>query len=130
MLALTAQRTDISRLLLEWNGALQTGDPAKVVALYAKDAVLLPTLSKEIRQSPAAIEDYFSHFLKLHPRAEVLQQTIRVYDPLATNSGIYKFVTNVDGQEMIVIARFTFVYRKDAEGWKIVEHHSSMLPDN
>ncbi len=125
----TTEREDIARLIPEWNAALQTGDPAQVVACYAEDAVLLPTLSKEIRQSHAAMADYFTQFLKLRPRAEVLQQTIRIHEPIATNSGIYKFFTTIDGVESIVMARFTFVYRKDGDGWKIIEHHSSMLPD-
>ena len=125
----TIERSDIARLLVDWNAALQTGDPAEVVALYAEDAVLLPTLSKEIRQSPAAMRDYFAKFLKLKPRAEVLQQTIRIYEPIATSSGIYKFFTRIDGQEAVVMARFTFVYRKDSDRWKIIEHHSSLLPE-
>ncbi len=122
-------RTDIAGLLHIWIETLKTLDPDKVAALYAEDAILLPTLSKEIRQSQSAIRDYFKHFLAMKPRAEVLQQTIRSYGQAATNSGLYKFFAEIDGAEHIVVARFTFVYRQDNDGWKIVDHHSSMLPD-
>lgn len=123
------QRAKIADQLQKWALALRTKDARQVAALYAPDAVLLPTLSKEIRQSPAAIIDYFTHFLKLDPRAEVVQQTIRNFDQIATNSGIYKFITTINGAELVVMARFSFVYRKAGEDWQIIEHHSSMLPD-
>jgi uncharacterized protein (TIGR02246 family) len=32
-----------------WNEALQTGDPEAVAALYMPDAVLLPTVSNQVR---------------------------------------------------------------------------------
>ena len=37
------EKSEIIVLFDEWNGALQTGDPKKVAALYAADAILLPT---------------------------------------------------------------------------------------
>lgn len=122
-------REEIATLLNLWIETLKTLDPEKVATLYSDDAVLLPTLSKEVRHSQSAIRDYFSHFLALKPRAEVLQQTIRSYGQVATNSGLYKFFTEIEGAEHVVVARFTFVYRRDGDAWKIVDHHSSMLPD-
>lgn len=123
------QRQEIASLFDQWNAALKTCDAKQVAALYAKDAMLLPTISKEVRQTPLAIEDYFSHFVQLQPQATVLQQKIRCFDGVATNSGIYKFSITQDGEERVVMARFTFVYRQDEDGWKIIDHHSSMLPD-
>ena len=51
----------------EWNRALLSGDPEQVTALYAPDAILLPTLSSEIRHNHAEIKDYFVHFLRKGP---------------------------------------------------------------
>ncbi len=123
------QRQEIASLFDQWNAALKTCDAKQVAALYAQDAMLLPTISKEVRQTPGAIQDYFEHFLQLKPRGTILQQKIRRFDGVATNSGIYKFTITQDGEERVVMARFTFVYRLDKEGWKIIDHHSSMLPD-
>ncbi len=42
-------KKQIAALFDRWNAALRTGDPEKVAGLYAKDAVLLPTVSNRIR---------------------------------------------------------------------------------
>lgn len=123
-------RKEIAALFDRWNEALQTGDPATVAALYAEDAVLLPTVSNEVRKTPAAIERYFERFLKKLPKGQIIQQNIRLFDGLAINSGIYSFNLTVDGVAGDVLCRFTFVYRRDPDGgWKIIEHHSSVMPE-
>lgn len=125
-----ATRREIAQLFHVWNAALQSGDPKRVAALYAEDATLLPTLSKEVRQTPEAVEDYFEAFLKLKPKGAIIHQNVSLYDPIAINSGVYSFETTVDGMKHQMIGRFTFVYRKAGDEWKIIEHHSSMMPDN
>src|SRR5688500_11117312 len=47
----------IRALFDRWNNRLQTGDAEKVADLYAPDAVLLPTLSPEVRTTHAGIVD-------------------------------------------------------------------------
>ena len=54
-----------------WNDALATGDPKKVAGRYAKEGVLLPTVSDVPRTDYAGIEDYFVGFLKMQPQGEV-----------------------------------------------------------
>ncbi len=117
---------DILSLFNDWNGALQTGNPAKVAALYEKDGILLPTVSNKVRHNHAEIEDYFVHFLTKGPKGEIDEANVRIFDQLAINSGIYTF-TFSDG--VVVQARFTFVYRWNGESWKIIEHHSSQMPE-
>lgn len=112
-----------------WNAALQTGNPGTVRALYASDAVLVPTMSNRIRRTPAEIEDYFAHFLLKRPRGEIRQHNIRAFGDLAINSGIYVFELTTDQGVVELPCRFTFVYRKDGEVWKIIEHHSSVMPE-
>ena len=41
--------SDVADLFDQWNKALQTQDPATVTALYADDAILLPTVSNVVR---------------------------------------------------------------------------------
>ena len=117
---------EILSLFDEWNGALQTGEPKKVAALYASDGILLPTVSNQVRHNHAEIEDYFVHFLAKGPSGEIDESNVRVFDQLAINSGVYTF-TFKDGA--VVHARFTFVYRRNGESWEIVEHHSSQMPE-
>lgn len=117
---------DISSLFEEWNSALQTGDPKKVVALYDADAILLPTVSDQVRHNHKEIEDYFVHFLAKGPSGVIDESNIRRFDSLSINSGVYTF-TFEDGAK--VQARYTFVYRWNGERWMIVEHHSSKMPE-
>lgn len=122
-------RDEIASLFDDWNAALQTRDPERVAALYAEDAVLLPTVSNEVRKTPAAVIDYFDRFLKKAPKGMIIQQNIRLFETLAINSGIYTFDLTVDGVEGQALCRYTFVYRKDPQGWRIIEHHSSFMPE-
>lgn len=117
---------EITALFEKWNGALQTGDPKKVTALYEENGVLLPTVSNEVRHNHAEIEDYFVHFLSKEPVGKIDEANVRIFGELAINSGVYTF-TFQDGSA--VAARFTFVYRWNGQNWKIVEHHSSLMPE-
>ena len=117
---------EIAALFDEWNNAIQTGDPEKVASLYESNGILLPTVSNQVRHNHKEIEDYFVHFLAKGPAGEINESNIRIFDDIAINSGIYTF-TFKDGAT--VQARFTFVYRRNGEHWKIVEHHSSQMPE-
>jgi uncharacterized protein (TIGR02246 family) len=117
---------EVRDLFEQWNQALQTGDPKVVAALYESDAILLPTLSNQVRHNHPEIEDYFVHFLAKGPKGTINESNIRVEESIAIHAGIYTFAFQ-DGSE--AQARFTYAYRKSAHGWKIIEHHSSLLPE-
>lgn len=121
-------KSEIENLFHEWNKALQTGDPDKVTVLYSVDAVLLPTLSPVVRINHDMIRDYFRFFLQFKPSATLSDYHIRHFGETAINSGIYIFKLVRGGKEDTLPVRFTFVYHKTADGWKIAEHHSSALP--
>lgn len=119
--------TGISDLFDQWNSALQTGDPKNVAALYETNAILLPTVSNQVRHNHAEIEDYFVHFLAKGPKGVIDEANIRTFGDVAINSGVYTF-TFADGA--VVQARYTFVYRWNGQRWLIVEHHSSAMPES
>lgn len=116
----------IAALFEEWNTALQTGEPKNVTALYESNAILLPTISNQVRHNHDEMEDYFIHFLAKGPKGVINESNIRTFGNIAINSGIYTF-TFSDGNS--VQARFTYVYRWNGQRWLIVEHHSSALPE-
>jgi len=122
------QSSLIASLFDHWNAALQTANPDKVVACYAPDAILLPTVSAQVRHNHAEIRDYFVHFCAKSPQGRIDEANIRVFDDIAINSGRYTFELTDNGQRVDVAARFTFVYRKIEAEWLIIEHHSSVLP--
>ncbi len=118
---------DIKQLFGIWNAALATGNPDTVTALYAEDAVLLPTVSNQVRHNHSEIRDYFVNFLAKQPQGEIDEANTRVLgDNLASNSGVYTF-TFGDGSQ--VTARFSYLYKRINGEWKIIEHHSSAMPE-
>jgi uncharacterized protein (TIGR02246 family) len=114
-----------------WNAALQTLDAKKVAALYCDPGgVLLPTVSNQVRTTPAQITDYFDHFLELKPKGTIDESYIRILGPdTAINSGIYTFQLVNNGKPQTVQARYTFVYQKMNGKWCIMDHHSSAMPE-
>ena len=122
--------TEMIRALFDkWNEALQSGDPDQVVALYASDAILLPTLSNDVRHHHTEMHAYFVDFLKRKPFGTINESNIRDLGELAVHSGVYSFNLTTDGQQSLAQCRFTFVYRKIDGDWKIIEHHSSLMPE-
>ncbi|MFE0256039.1 SgcJ/EcaC family oxidoreductase [Streptomyces sp. NPDC059010] len=115
-----------------WNKALQTGDPETVADLYAKDAVLLPTVSNKVRADRAAIVDYFEHFLANKPVGKKIETHVNVLDGnSALDAGVYQFtLTDPEtGEKSVVKARYTYEYEKRNGEWLIVNHHSSKMPE-
>jgi uncharacterized protein (TIGR02246 family) len=85
------EKGEITVLFDQWNSALQTGDPKQVAALYATDAILLPTVSNQVRHNHQEIEDYFVHFLAKGPQGKIDESNVRIIDDIAINSGVYTF---------------------------------------
>jgi len=112
-------------LFERWNNALQTGDPDQVAALYSPDALLLPTLSAEPRQSPEAIRAYFEQFLSHSPKGRIDGRVLQLGCNEVVDAGTYSFW--LDGDHWVA-ARYTFVYAFQEGGWRIVHHHSSLQP--
>lgn len=126
----TAAEKEIAALFDRWNAALATGNPAEVARLYAPDGILEPTVSNQVRATPAAIQDYFTEFLKLKPQGVINYREIRVLDEdTALDAGVYTFSLTKDGQPTQVQARYTYVYEKIDGEWKIMNHHSSAMPE-
>ena len=124
----TASERDIVALFGQWNDSLQSGDPRQVEALYASDAVLLPTVSKVPRLTREARIDYFQHFLSDRPSGRLDSQHVHLGCNTALLNGLYTFhFASTDRQ---VAARYSFAYTWNGERWLISSHHSSALPEH
>ncbi|KUN94124.1 SgcJ/EcaC family oxidoreductase [Streptomyces caeruleatus] len=116
----------------EWNAALKTQDPQKVADLYWDDAVLLPTLSNQVRADRESRVDYFEHFLANKPVGKKIETHINVLDSNSVlDAGLYEFaLTDHDtGEKSVAKARYTYKWEKRDGEWKIVNHHSSLMPE-
>jgi uncharacterized protein (TIGR02246 family) len=130
----------IANLFVRWNNALQKSTPEKpddVVNLYAKDAILLPTVENGPYTNHTQIRKYFVHFLENKPSGKIDKSEIRVGCNMAFDSGLYTFTYAKCPQPpqppdpkcpATVKARYTYVYKHVGGTWLIWHHHSSVQP--
>jgi uncharacterized protein (TIGR02246 family) len=118
---------EVRSLFNLWNDALATLDPKKVAARYAKQSILLPTVSDTPRTTKATITDYFVNFLQKKPQGRILEGMVQTGDGWATDAGVYEFTMGADGSK--VLARYTYMYIFEDGEWKIAHHHSSVMPE-
>ncbi len=125
-----AAEREIAGLFDRWNAALATGKPDEVARLYAPNGVLAPTVSNEVRDTPEKIHEYFTKFLQMKPQGKINYRQIRVLDDnTALDTGVYTFSLNDSGKSSKVQARYTYLYEKINGEWKIMNHHSSAMPE-
>lgn len=119
-----ASDSELDALFTSWNDALVSGDANRVAALYRPDAILLPTLSVPVADTPEEITEYFVNLIKADPTARMVESHKYSGCNLAYNVG--RWVINANGQD--VAARVTWVYRYEDGKWLIANHHSSVDP--
>lgn len=117
---------DVKQKISDWNAKLQTQNPDEVVSCYSKNAILLPTLSNQVRHNHEEIRDYFVNFVAKKPQCTVEEHNVRIHGNIAINSGVYAF-TFGDGSS--ARGRFTFAYEDVNGNLEIIEHHSSLMPE-
>ena len=114
-----------TELLKKWTDAVKNGDPKQVTTLYLDNGILLGTFSNKERVGHELILEYFENLLKQPVEVQIISENSHVFSSDAVNSGHYNFVVG----DKIIKARFSFVYHKDNGEWKIVSHHSSVMPE-
>ncbi|AIR91081.1 SgcJ/EcaC family oxidoreductase [Pseudomonas cremoricolorata] len=115
--------------LYRWAATVSTRDVDAVLALYASDAILVPTLSNQVRDCRDSRRGYFEQFLANDGLVCDIQVfTKRVSRKLGTVvvGGLYTFVYREDGQPRTVPARFLFTFEQIDGQWLITGHHSSL----
>ena len=111
--------------LKNWfNGVTVQHDSKAVASLFSDDATLVGTVSQKVRTGDQ-IEQYFDYFVNLpNISAKPLKSHLtNVTDDVYLNTLFVEW--NWDGLEEPVVARMTFLFKKD----KIYLLHSSALPD-
>lgn len=120
---------EIAKAGQTWAIDLSSGNPEKIASLYDKNALLYATFNNKL-DSHQGIIKYFKNLMqKKDLRVRFTEQHIRVYHDAAINSGFYVFSFQENGKTIAVPARYTFVYSLEPSGWKIIDHHSSVMPE-
>lgn len=123
-----ADTDEIAALFDRWNASLASGKPARVVANYDENSILLPTLSNTPRLTAAEKEDYFVHFLENGPQGSIDMRYIQIGCNTALDAGLYTFRFAKNGQ--IASGRYSYTYRWNGKEWLITSHHSSLMPES
>lgn len=117
--------------LREWIEAVNAGDVEKLLGLYDRDAVLIPTFSNRVHNTPEKLREYFERLgareglsVSLHEKTLKIQQ---VNDDIAMLSGIYNWRFVVDEELLNFEARFSYVMNRSKPN-PILHHHSSQIP--
>ena len=111
-------------ILMIWVKKIRSNNASQIAELYHDDGLLLGTFSDIERHGKELILNYFENLLKSKIDVEIITQHEHKTDSLIVSSGLYNF--KVDGKT--IKARFSFVFVKTNESWKILSHHSSELP--
>ena len=115
----------------KWNAALQTKDQRTVAGMYSATKLsFLPTVSPKHVTSLTSTQDYFEAFVQKSPFGTITDDQVQVYNDGNTylHSGMYTFELGQDDKRTSVSARFSFVWVKEGDDWKITHHHSSVCP--
>ena len=123
-----SSKKEIASLFDRWNKSLKSGDPDQVVKNYAKNSILLATLSNKPRLTVAEKRRYFKFFLINKPSGKINYRKIEVGYDTAVDAGVYTFT--FAKTRAVVKARYTFTYRFDGIKWFITSHHSSRMPED
>ena len=104
-------------------------DKPAVLAHYANNSTLWPTLSNTIREDAEAKSKYFDDFLPKIVGSGDIVWNHNVCQPLSDThvmwSGVYTFQL-VSGPTQ---ARYSYLVAKNGDKWQIVHHHSSLMPE-
>lgn len=123
------ERAAVRRASAAWETSINQRKPLVTVGLYDNDFYLYATLKNKIKSFDNLVEYFTVLSKKQDMNVKFDNQNIRVYGSVAVNSGLYTFSFTKDGKKVSIPARYTFVYLLTPEGWRIVDHHSSELPE-
>ena len=111
-------------MLRTWVMKIRENNADNVAELYHDDGLLLGTFSSIERHGKELISNYFENLLRSKIDVEIITKHEYKTDSIFTSSGFYNFTKD----DKKIKARFSFVFIKTKNGWKILSHHSSELP--
>lgn len=124
-------KKDPQETLGQWMDAVNRGDVENLLGLYDREAVLIPTFSNRVHNTPEKLREYFERLgsreelsVALHEKALVIRN---LSNEVFILSGIYNWRFSVDGELLNFEARFSYVMDLSKSA-PILHHHSSQIP--
>jgi ketosteroid isomerase-like protein len=117
----TSRSDGAADAMSDWMDALNSLDEPRIVSAFAEDATaFFPVVRAERVDGKAAIATIFRDYLKANTKkTNIVPEDMRVQQ-----SGDIAVITfNVHNPS--AVSRRTFVWRRDARGWRIVHMHAS-----
>lgn len=118
-------------ILEQWMKAVNNSDVENLLSLYDNEAVLIPTFSNRLLNTPEKLRDYFEKLgsreelsIALHEKTLIIQE---LGNQIFSLSGIYNWRFAVDGELLNFEARFSYVINLSKPN-PILHHHSSQIP--
>lgn len=120
---------EIVQLLNRWRVEFASGDPARLSALYAKDATL--TASKgNLQQGTEAIRSYYRDLLAKHPVISIRPSSLTSDCSAATVNGpvVYRLSGERKGTRTLLGGIYSMKYALRGDRWWIVSHFLAADP--
>lgn len=118
-------------VLDQWMQAINSADVEKLLSLYDSSAILIPTFSNKVLNTPEKIRDYFEKLgnreelsIALHENTLKMQE---LKDDYYTINGIYNWRFKVEDETLNFEARFSYLIDLKSST-PILHHHSSQVP--
>lgn len=118
-------------ILEQWMQAVNNGNVKSLLSLYDNQAVLIPTFSNRLLNTPEKLRDYFEKLgsredlsIALHEKTLIIQE---LENQIYSLSGIYNWRFAVDGELLNFEARFSYLIDLSKQN-PILHHHSSQIP--
>jgi ketosteroid isomerase-like protein len=122
----TADRDELQRLERVWNAAHIRGDSETLSRLWADDLEVavpkMPVMKKE------ELIKFVDSGRMQFQRYETSDLNFRIYGQGAVVTGRLQRKREIDGRAVEDDWRFTKVYQRTADGWRVVSFHASESP--
>lgn len=121
------------KALMRWAEVVSSGQLEDLLALYASDAILVPTMEDEVGGHADERRAYFESFLanpNLRCRIDSLRKRISHKLGTVVVGGHYTFTFERDGAIESLPARYLFTFEEIDGAWLITGHHSSRMPSS
>ena len=123
--------TDPRNFLDEWIQLVNNGDIESLLNLYDNEAILIPTFSNGILNTPEKLRRYFEELGSREELSVSVNEKYLVVQELQNQifalGGIYDWRFNVEGEVQNFEARFSYLVDLSKPS-PILHHHSSQVP--